>query len=140
MRDQKIRYECKVEELNKQLNQQTEKYNNLHKKHERHKDISKQCINSLKNKIHELEKTPEELLEQYLENKFGVSYDLNNKSCAACGVEKILDICDNCQKYFCELHITDINDGFHTGACDNCFNTVYDEYNKYKLENEIVMN
>ena len=63
-------------------------------------------------------------------------YKVADKECYVCG-KKVEDICDKCHKFFCSLHVTDINDGFNTVACDKCFNDVCKELNKYKLDNNI---
>ena len=128
-----LRYEQTLQENNR-LNQ---KYNEQKQKNTDLKSKSKTLIQSLKNRIEYLQRPVEELVEQEVITHFK-TFDINKKMCYVCS-GKVDNICEGCKKWFCDLHVTDINDGFHTVACDTCFKEVIDNLEKYKIDDNIIL-
>ena len=139
IRDDKIRLECKKEEYENEIRRLKNALIDVNNKFKNHELISKTVIDQLKNKVKGLNKPFEKRLDEYLDDKYSEEkYDVNLKECFVCS-KKVNDICDNCLKYFCDLHVTVLNDGFSTAACDKCFNKVYDKYNQYSLNQDITL-
>lgn len=137
MRDKCIRLECKNEDLEKKIEIREKKLEDINRQFTKHKEISKRCIDQLKDKVKELDKPIDQVIEQYIDYKYK-DLEYTDKECIICSKD-VEDICDKCKKCFCDFHIHSINDGFNTSACDKCFNEVYDKYVAYKLNNEIVL-
>lgn len=137
LKEEKIRLECKKEEHIHKIKRLENVLQETQNKFKKHKDISNSVINNLKDKLSKTQKPLEDLLNEHLKDKYS-KYDLDMKQCFICN-KKVTDICDGCLKYFCDMHVTLINDGLETSACDKCFNKVYDEFNGYKLEEHITL-
>lgn len=137
IRDKSVKLDCENNLLKEKLEKTEGKLKDINNQFTKHKDISKRCIEQLKNKIKQLDKPIENVIEQYIDDKYkAIAY--TDKECIICSKE-VEDICDKCHKFFCDYHIHSINDGFNTSACDKCFNEVYDKYTSYKLNSEIVL-
>ena len=128
-----LKFEQSINEnnnLNQKLNDQKTKNKDL-------KEKSRKLINSLKNRIEHLQRPVQELVAEEVEKEFSV-YEIQKKMCFVCS-GKVDNVCEGCRKWFCNLHVTDINDGFHTVACDSCFKNIIDEMNKYKIDDNIIL-